>query len=78
MTKVFSDMEVKFFNFLTVEQMQLLVKALMTGRSDGTCHTEVQQSSNIIDFVDKLRKISLTMRILTKLLSFPKKHDFTI
>ena len=28
MTKVFSDMEVKFFNFLTVEQMQLLRDAV--------------------------------------------------
>ena len=28
MTKVFPDMEVKFFNFLTVEQMQLLCDAI--------------------------------------------------
>ena len=28
MTKVFSDVEVKFFNFLTVEQMQLLRDAV--------------------------------------------------
>ena len=54
---IISEAGDKTFEQLTpVEQMQLLVKALMTGRSDGTCHTEVQQSSNIIDFVDKLKE----------------------
>ena len=33
MTEVFSDMEVKFFNFLTVEQMQLLSDAIRLEQS---------------------------------------------